>query len=271
MQASVMPQPFPRNFQAKIAQRCSLETDVLTAPIRYNGSFHGNPGGPTPLNKSAWLLAGLLLTGIATIPACRNQSHWHGEHKMIILGIDGMDPQLLTKFMAKARCRTSPNWRRRALSPADDQHSATKSGGVVESDHRNECRRTRDLRLHPPRPEDAGAVFFDLEGRKGPKHAIHLGKWVIPLGGGSAEQSRQGAAFWQILDDTESPTQSSAFRQISLRSLPRARRCPAWERPTCAGTYGTFTFYTDDPPPPWRGRRRQVVPVQVEKSRVTPI
>ena len=28
---------------------------------------------------------------------------WHGDQKLIILGIDGMDPQLLKKFMAEGR------------------------------------------------------------------------------------------------------------------------------------------------------------------------
>ena len=139
----------PTKLPGQIAQRCSPETDVLTAPIRYNGSFHGNPGGPTPLNKSAWLLAGLLLTGIATIPACRNQSHWQGNHKLIILGIDGMDPQLSEDSCRKARCPTSPVSLSKVLSELCHQHPSAESGRMVELDHWHERRRPWDFRFHP--------------------------------------------------------------------------------------------------------------------------
>ena len=43
--------------------------------------------------------------------------------------------------------------------------------------------------------------YFSASRVEPPKHGIHLGNWVIPLGGGSAEQLRQGKAFWETLDD----------------------------------------------------------------------
>ena len=36
------------------------------------------------------------------------------------------------------------------------------------------------------------ALYFSASKVEGPKHSIHLGSWAIPLGGGSAEQLRQG-------------------------------------------------------------------------------
>ena len=33
--------------------------------------------------------------------------------------------------------------------------------------------------------------YFSASRVEGPKHAIHLGHWMIPLGGGTAEQLRQ--------------------------------------------------------------------------------
>ena len=43
-------------------------------------------------------------------------------------------------------------------------------------------------------------LYFSASRVEGPKHAIHVGNWVVPLGGGTAQQLRQGTAFWQILD-----------------------------------------------------------------------
>ena len=69
-----------------------------------------------------------------------------GSRKMIILGVDGLDPDLLTKFMAEGKM---PNFARLAAAgivPAfDDEHSAAKPGGMVEPDHGNECGRARNF------------------------------------------------------------------------------------------------------------------------------
>jgi len=50
-------------------------------------------------------LAGLLLVvgGGLLILRHRTTNRWHGEQKLIILGIDGMDPQLLKQFIQEGR------------------------------------------------------------------------------------------------------------------------------------------------------------------------
>src|SRR5713101_876749 len=56
---------------------------------------------------------------------------------------------------------------RAGIFPAvDDKHPAAKPGGVVEPDHRHDCRRARNLRFHPPRSENFSALFFDVAGRR---------------------------------------------------------------------------------------------------------
>src|SRR2546422_7539304 len=57
------------------------------------------------LRKIVWLLACLLaFTSVALLPSCqRGRAHWQGGQKLIILGIDGMDPQLLTRFMQEGK------------------------------------------------------------------------------------------------------------------------------------------------------------------------
>lgn len=104
---------------------------------------------------------------------------------------------------------------------------------------------------------------------EGPKHAIHLGKWSIPLGGGSAEQLRHGTAFWQILDEHGIP--NTIFRIPSnFPPVPaKGRTLSGMGTPDLRGTYGTFSFYTDDPmATPGTVEGGEVIPVQVENSRV---
>ncbi len=89
---------------------------------------------------------GLFLLVCATaglLPSCQPRK-WHGDQKLIILGIDGMDPQLLKKYMAEGKM---PNFSALAakgiVPPAHHQHSAAESGRMVEPDYRNERWRAR--------------------------------------------------------------------------------------------------------------------------------
>src|SRR5215831_9031551 len=65
-------------------------------------------GGGTTLKRFARLVAGLLILSHIVLFGCnRSSSQWRGQHKLIILGIDGMDPQLLRKFMRQGK---TPNF-----------------------------------------------------------------------------------------------------------------------------------------------------------------
>ncbi len=113
------------------------------------------------------------------------------------------------------------------------------------------------------------ALYFSASRVEAPKHSIHLGSWVIPLGSGSAEQLRRGKAFWEILDDHGIP--NSVFR-IPANFPPVAAKgetLSGMGTPDLRGTYGTFSFYTDDPTAVAGAvEGGQVIPVQVENSQV---
>src|SRR5207302_5746342 len=112
-------------------------------------------------------------------------------------------------------------------------------------------------------------LYFSASRVEGPKHAIHLGNWVIPLGGGTAEQLRKGTAFWEILDQHGIP--NSIFRIPSNFPPVKAKgeTLSGMGTPDLRGTYGTFSFYTDDPTAVAGAvEGGQVIPVQVENSQV---
>jgi len=212
----------------------------------------------------------LLLAAAAMLPACRSaRKEWRGSQRLIILGIDGMDPQLLRQFMREGKM---PNFAR--LASQGDFRELTTSippqspvawsnlitglnaggHGIFDFIHRD----PKTLEL-----------YFSASRVEGPKHAIHLGKWTIPLGGGSAEQLRQGEAFWQILDRHGIP--NSIFRIPSnFPPVPaKGQTLSGMGTPDLRGTYGTFSFYTDDPTAATGAvEGGQIIPVQVENSRV---
>lgn len=212
----------------------------------------------------------LLIAGLV-LPACRSaHAEWRGDHRLIILGIDGMDPQLLRQFMSDGKM---PNFAK--LAASGDFRQLTTSippqspvawsnlitgmnaggHGIFDFIHRDP--KTMEL-------------YFSASRVEGAKHAISLGRWTIPLGGGSAEQLRKGESFWQILDQHGIP--NTIFRIPSnFPPVPaKGETLSGMGTPDLRGTYGTFSFYTDDPTAtPGAVEGGQVIPVQVENSRVT--
>jgi predicted AlkP superfamily phosphohydrolase/phosphomutase len=223
------------------------------------------------LKKTSWVLcASLLLIAVAMLPSCRSApAHSHSDRRLIILGIDGMDPQLLHRFMREGKM---PNFEK--LEAQGDFRQLTTSippqspvawsnlitgmnaGGhaIFDFIHRD--------------PKTLG-LYFSASRVEGPKHAIHLGSWAIPLGGGSAEQLRKGVAFWQLLDQYGVPNTifriPSNFPPVSAKG----KTLSGMGTPDLRGTYGTFSFYTDDPAAlAGAVEGGQIIPVQVENSRV---
>lgn len=228
--------------------------------------------GSNPLKKLCLVLAGLLLlAGIAPLFSCQRTPRWHGEQKLIILGIDGMDPQLLKQFMQEGKM---PNFSRLAeqgsfrllgtsIPPQSPVAWSNLITGLDAGGHGIFDFIHRDPKTLQP--------YFSTSRVEGPKHAIHLGSWVVPLGGGSAEQLRKGRAFWEILDQYGVP--NTIFRiPANFPPVPaKGQTFSGMGTPDLRGTYGTFSFYTDDPTAAVGAvEGGQVIAVQVENSKVMP-
>jgi predicted AlkP superfamily phosphohydrolase/phosphomutase len=207
---------------------------------------------------------------IALLLSCqRARGKWQGEQKLIVLGIDGMDPQLLTRFIQEGKM---PNFARLAqtgsfkrltssIPPQSPVAWSNMITGMNAGGH--------GLFDFIHRDPKTLALYFSASRVEAPKHTIHLGSWVIPLGSGSAEQLRRGKAFWEILDEHGIP--NSVFRiPANFPPVPaKGETLSGMGTPDLRGTYGTFSFYTDDPTAATGAvEGGQVIPVQVENSRV---
>jgi predicted AlkP superfamily phosphohydrolase/phosphomutase len=222
--------------------------------------------------KARWrrLWGALLLTATALLPSCHHTGgEWHGDQRLIILGIDGMDPQLLKQFMQQGKM---PNFSRlaeqgsfRLLTTSIPPQSPVAWSNLITGMNAGGHGIFDFIHRDPKTLE----LYFSISHVEGPKHSIHLGSWVIPLGGGSAEQLRKGKAFWEILDQHGIP--NTIFRiPANFPPVPaKGRTISGMGTPDLRGTYGTFSFYTDDPTTaPGAVEGGQVIPVQVENSRV---
>ena len=191
---------------------------------------------------------GLALAGakiFARAPAVRS-SQW--VNKVIILGIDGMDPRLLVRF---AREGNMPNFKKlidrggfhmlgTSLPPQSPVAWSNFITGKNPGGHAIFDFIHRDPAEFVP--------YLSTTSIHPPSKIISLGDWRIPLNSGKIELMRRGRAFWQVLEDHDIP--SIIFKIPS--NYPPAdsedKSISGMGTPDLLGTYGTFSYYTDDPP-----------------------
>ena len=215
---------------------------------RRPGRRRRKPGGRR--DRALWgfgllFVALLILGAVATPSAVAKDSA--KEPNVVVLGFDGMDPLLLEEFVAKGRM---PNFERlmkegsyspiqTSIPPQSPVAWANFITGMNPGGHG-----IFDF-LHQDRtnymPEFSSALVA------APDRTITLGKWVLPLAKGKVELLRKGQAFWQLLDERDVPYLvfriPSNFPPVPSRGVSVA----GMGTPDLLGTYGTFSFYTDDP------------------------
>lgn len=172
--------------------------------------------------------------------------------RMIILGVDGMDPKLLEEFMQQG---LTPNLSRLAstggfialgtsIPPQSPVAWSTFITGLDPGGHG-----IFDF-LHLDR--DALTPYMSTSRVSDPAVTLPLGRWRIPLSGQKIRLLRHGTAFWELLE--ASGVHTRVF-QIPANYPPietSGRAISGMGTPDLQGTPGVFTLYTDDPR--WRGR-----------------
>lgn len=195
--------------------------------------------------RAQWAL-GLITLPVALSAAC-SRSFPPVQKKVIVLGIDGLDPQLLQKFMEEGKL---PNFSALARqgsfvrlgtsnppqSPVAWSNLITGMNpgghGIFDFIHRDPATMTPYLSTSKSEP---------------PKYTLKLGGWVLPLSGGKVTQLRKGRAFWEILDEHKIPATLYRMPANFPPVASKARTLAGMGTPDLLGTYGTFSFYTDDP------------------------
>lgn len=171
-----------------------------------------------------------------------------GPPRMIILGVDGMDPTMLSQFMADG---DMPNLEKLAdmggfmslgtstppQSPVAWSNFITgmDPGGHGIFDFIALDRTTLLPYLSAARVEESDS------------EPLKIGRWRIPLGSQETVLLRDGQAFWEILDANGIPT--TMFRvPVNYPPIPAGEKAlSGMGTPDLRGTSGTFTFFTDDP------------------------
>jgi predicted AlkP superfamily phosphohydrolase/phosphomutase len=204
------------------------------------------------MSLNRWLLAlgatalfGAIL-GVSWL-RMRGQEVSAPKKRLLILGIDGMDPQLLRRLMNEGKM---PNFAALAshgsflplqtsIPPQSPVAWSNFITGMNPGGHAVFDFIHRDPATLTP--------YFSTSQVKPPKHNLRFGKWVIPLSEGEVLLLRQGKAFWQYLDERKIPV--TVFRMPSnFPPVPnKGKTFAGMGTPDLLGGYGTFSFHTDDP------------------------
>ncbi len=166
--------------------------------------------------------------------------------KFVVLGFDGMDPQLAEKFLAEGKLPNLSKLRDRgcfkklattvpSMSPVAWSSFQT---GVNPGKHNIFDFLTRDKQTYHPKLSSV-----DI---RGPKRKISFGKYQFALGKADIRLQRKGKPFWKTLGEhgifsniirvpITFPAEKFAGVQLSAMCVPDLR-----------GTQGMFSFYTTE-------------------------
>lgn len=195
----------------------------------------------------------------------RGRSAGRGPYRrVVILGMDGMDPVLAARFMDEggmpnfSRLRERGAFRKLATTTPSMSPTAWSSftTGVDASRHGIFDFLTRDPFTYSP-------ILSSAEVR-GPKRVLRIGKYSIPLGRPRVKLLRKGIPFWKRLG--ERGVFSTVLRVPITFPPEKFHGCclSGMCVPDLRGTQGSFTHFTSEEPQEGAGPGGTVVRVQVE-------
>jgi predicted AlkP superfamily phosphohydrolase/phosphomutase len=183
----------------------------------------------------------------AVFSACCASAGANAPARMVILGVDGMDPKLLAQYMQEG---VVPNLSRLASTggfmplqtsnpPQSPVAWSTFITGMDPGSHG-----IFDF-LHLDR--ENLTPYMSTSRIQGTSLTLPLGRWRIPLKSPHTELLRQGTAFWELLERNGVHTR---LFQIPANYPPvetAGQAISGMGTPDLQGTSGTFTLYTNAP------------------------
>ena len=193
-----------------------------------------------------------------------------GGPKVLVIGMDGLDPVMLQQYREQGLlphfdrfiaggARFQPL--RTTIPPQSPVAWSTFTTGTDPGGHGIFDFIHRDPETMLP--------YLSTSSAQAPGAHWRLGRWKVPRGGGVVANLREGAAFWQVLDD--------AGEDVTVFKVPAnfppvatdARTLSGMGTPDILGTYGIFSYVTDDPGVSRDIDGGRVIPVRAVGGRVS--
>ena len=186
--------------------------------------------------------ASLLFLAFAGICACHRSET--GGKKVIVLGVDGMDPGFLERHWNELpyvrRLRDSGGFRRLGTTtpPQSPVAWSTFITGLDPSGH--------GIFDFVHRDPATLQLYSSMSRTVEPRFKIPLGPYILPLSSAQVQTLRKGQPFWQILSKQHIPV-DVIHMPTNFPPVGAGLALAGMGTPDLRGTQGTFTFYTDDP------------------------
>ncbi len=213
------------------------------------------------LNTRRWVWWLLPVVAAVAATGCREASA--GGRRMVVLGIDGMDPAFLERHWEALpeldRLRREGEFKRlgTTIPPQSPVAWSTfitgldpESHGVFDFVHRD--------------PETL-APYSSLAQTVDAGRRLAIGPYLLPLTGERMETRRRGTPFWKALSDRGVPVVILRMPTDFPPMECGAHSLAGMGTPDLRGTFGTYTFFTTDGK--WKDRQvsgGEVVTVRLE-------
>ncbi|MBI2839077.1 MAG: alkaline phosphatase family protein [Acidobacteria bacterium] len=188
----------------------------------------------------------MLAFGGAPAALVRASGKRETKKKVIVLGIDGLDPDLTELYLSQGKLPTfaklaSEGGFRRLKTSLPPQSPVAWSNfitgmdpgghGIFDFIHRN--------------PKDYNP-YLSTSSVAGGGKTIEIGNYVIPISSGEVKLLRHGDAFWQILERHDIPATVYKIPANFPPAPTKQRTLSGMGTPDLLGTYGIFNYYTTE-------------------------
>ena len=168
----------------------------------------------------------------------------HSQQKLIVLGIDGMDPTFVERHWDSLpnlkALRDIGHFCRLATTTPPQSPVAWSSfiTGLDPAQH--------GIYDFVGRDPATLTLFSSLSKTEDPRFVLPLGPYLIPLSSARVSSGRKGTPFWRTLAN-HGISASIQHIPVNYPPEPSGRNLSGMGVPDLLGTLGAFTFFTDDP------------------------
>jgi len=220
----------------------------------------------TFIRKTAAGAAGLAAAGtiVSPRPAYGRRRSAAARKKVLVLGIDGMDPGILSWLVRDGQM---PNFSRliesgsfRQLGTSTPPQSPVAWSNFITGTHAGGHGIFDFIHREP------GTLipYFSSSGTDPAKYPMKLGKYTFPLVSGKPKLLRRGKPFWLTLDEHDVPATLVKLPANYPPTEFSGKSLSGLGTPDLLGGYGTYTYYTNRLPDgvdDWHGGRAVEVEV----------
>jgi predicted AlkP superfamily phosphohydrolase/phosphomutase len=187
---------------------------------------------------------GFVLLLCLCLAACGSHHPAAGGKKVIVLGVDGMDPGFVERHwnvlpnLARLRQRGSFTRLGTTTPPQSPVAWSTFITGLDPDEH--------GLFDFVHRDPSTLAPFSSMGKTEEGRFNLPLGPYILPLSSSRVVSLRRGTAFWQILSEHGIPVTIMRM-PTNYPPVKAGEALSGMGTPDLRGSLGTFSFYTDDP------------------------